>query len=457
VRIIYFFFLSTLLWSFWKAIVRLSRRDAALTPILGWMVGLAFFILAPLTVMVFNGGYEIPPFYQVSYSYAKVNLSNAQFFIPFLVIWMSLTFSFMAVMLFAPDPVSMRARREMIFNEPKLRRVIFITAGLSLLDYATTIRMLGGVQSFLIAHWYNRQEELVARLGDVWVLYLWLSQANQVVFTTAAVVYTHSEVRRQRVDWRFSILILSLLFLHVAMMGDRIFLALYLLSFVTSCWIYRRKKLIAVLAFIVAPALALASSAWAYFRNDLFNIGENVSTYVEGDVGNRAVTSLMDAFDANGIMLLFHIVNDFGYKYVYMYGASYLRALFFLVPRHLYPEKPAGFAERLAAIYEPGQITSMGGTQLGELYANFGILSVLLLPFITVLIFLLSEKLRQKFEKHGLLLAVLFLLSIWFARSTFADNFITFLFALVLIWGLRLERGLCFPKQLSETSLLVSS
>jgi hypothetical protein len=454
-RIIYFFFLATLLWSFWKAIVRLRGRHAVLTPILGWIVGLGFFNLAPLTVMVFNGGYEYPLFYNVNTSYATVDLSNIKYFIPVFVIWMSLLFSFVAVILFSPANDEKRIRSEIVFNESKLRSAVLITAGFTMLDYVLTIWAVGGLQAFVVSHWYNRGVESVARLGDVWVLYLWLSQANLTVFTAAAALYTHSEVRRRKLNWRFSAVILSVLLLHVAMMGDRIFLALYLLSFAASCWVYRRKKLIAVL-LMIAPALVLVFSAWAYFRNDLPNIGENIPTYVTGDLGNRAVTAMMDAFDGTGTMLLFHIITDVGDKYDYMYGASYGRAAFFMVPRRFYPEKPPSFAEQLAIIYEPGEITSVAVTQLGELYANFGVLSVLLLPFVTVVILLLSEMLTRKIEKRVLLSGVLFLLSIWLARAAFVDNLITLIFGFVLIKALRLERGLCFKMRLTTTSPLVS-
>ena len=57
-RVIYLFFLFTLFWSYWKALVRLRHKQFPLTPILGWMVGIGYFMLAPLTVLVFNGGYS---------------------------------------------------------------------------------------------------------------------------------------------------------------------------------------------------------------------------------------------------------------------------------------------------------------------------------------------------------------------------------------------------------------
>ena len=454
-RIVFFFCVATLLWSFWKAVVRLRGRHAALTPILGWIVGLGFFNLAPLTVMVCNGGYEFPSFYNPSNSWSKVDLSDVKYFIPFLVIWMSLLFSFLAIILLTPAIDEKRIRSEISFNESKLRRIVFITGCITLLDYVVTIWMAGGLQDFFASHWYERGEEFVARLGDLWTVYQWLSMGNLTVFTAGAALYTHAEVRRRRVDWRLSALILSILLLHVAMMGDRIFLALYLLSFLCSCWIYRRKKLMVAL-LLIAPVLALVFSAWGYFRNDLPNIGENIPTYMEGDLGNRAVTSLMDAFDGPGTMLLFHVINDFGDKYEYMYGASYARALFFMIPRHLFPQKPPTFANQMAIIYAPGETTSFDATELGELYANFGALSMLLLPFVTVLILHFSEKFTQEIEKHVLLSGMLFLVAIWFARTTFADNLLTLLFGWLLVRGLQLERGLCFPSRFRLASQFVS-
>ena len=165
-------------------------------------------------------------------------------------------------------------------------------------------------------------------------------------------------------------------------------------------------------------------------------------TYVDADMGNRTATVLMDAIDGIDTVFLFHIINDFGSKYRFLYGASYARALFFMVPRRLYPNKPTGFALQLAEIYEPGETTSFAATQLGELYANFGPASILLLPLLTAGILFFSEWLTQRISKHALTAAVVFLLLIWSARSTLEDNFITFLVATALIQLFRFDRAL---------------
>jgi len=441
-RAIYFLLLATLLSSFWKVITTLRRRHKVLTPILGWIVGLGFFLVTPLTLVVINGGYEYPFFYGMNEMYAKVDLSNTRYFIPFLTIWVSLMFSFTVVLLFAPRNSGKRGPHEIVLEESKLERVILIAAALTLLDCFIVVWLAGGLEGFLLSSWYLRGVDLGTRLGERYTFYVWLSTANQTVFTAATVLYSHSQVRTRNVKWRFSLLILTLFILHMVVNGERIFFALFLVSLITSFWLYGRKRLIAAL-LMIAPVLAFVFSAWAYFRNDITKIGENFSSYMEQDLGNRAVTNLMDACDGSDTLILFHIIDDFGEKYDYMYGESYARVFFFMVPRSFYPEKPERFTVHLAKIYEPGATTSLAATQLGELYANFGVLSVILLPLITTLILWLSESVTRQIEKRILVSAVVFLLLIWSARATFEDNLINFLFTLLLIWGLRLGQGLC--------------
>ncbi len=154
------------------------------------------------------------------------------------------------------------------------------------------------------------------------------------------------------------------------------------------------------------------------------------------------MTTLMDTTEGSGVMLLLHTINDFGDKFSFFYGLTYSKAITFVVPRAFYPNKPENFPAQIAKLYEPGEVTSLGTTQLGELYANFGVFAVVLLPFFTIMILVLSTKLTQKIESHALLLAALFVLFIWVARTSFEDNFITFVFTALLIWGLGLQRGL---------------
>src|SRR5216683_6676698 len=98
IKITYIFFLATLFYAYWAAMARLRCRRLPLSPILGWMVGLGYFILAPLTILVLNGGYSIPDIVGANDRYASVNLSSTTYFMPMTVIWLALLLSFLSVL-----------------------------------------------------------------------------------------------------------------------------------------------------------------------------------------------------------------------------------------------------------------------------------------------------------------------------------------------------------------------
>ena len=268
-RIIYVPLLLVLLWSFWRVLGKFGRCDTALTPISRLDGRTCLFLLAPLSLMVIHGGYQDPAFYAASASHNTVDLSSTQFFVPFLVIWTSLLLSAGVLLLFLPKAPTQaepaRDRLELVSHPALLKKVIFVTTVLALLDYALTIRMVGGFEDFLLSNWSGRVSDLSAELGDRYALYLWIAQANQIVFTAAAVLYTHFEAQEGKIHWRISGLLVLVFLLHIAFQGERIYLALYLLSALTSCWLYRRKKVVAGL-LLAAPVLAVVFSAWAYFH-----------------------------------------------------------------------------------------------------------------------------------------------------------------------------------------------
>jgi oligosaccharide repeat unit polymerase len=262
--------------------------------------------------------------------------------------------------------------------------------------------------------------------------------ANNIIFTASAALLCGMYLQGRIRNWRIMISIGLALLVQMIMSGNRIFVALFGLAFLTSCWVYGRKQLMLKL-LILSPALLLVFSVWAYVRHDLSGLGEEIATHAQADVGNRITTTLMDTTEGSCVMTLLHMVDDFGSKFDYLYGISYSKAVTFVIPRRIYPGKPDNFPTLLAQLYEPGEITSLGATQLGELYANFGVLSVLLLPIITIGLMRLSNRPSFRMGNDALISAVLFLLVLWSTLASFEDSFITFVFAILLIqmfrWG----------------------
>jgi len=49
-KFVYLPFLAVLLWTYWCALKRVRDERTPFTPIMGWLVGLGYFVMAPLTI-----------------------------------------------------------------------------------------------------------------------------------------------------------------------------------------------------------------------------------------------------------------------------------------------------------------------------------------------------------------------------------------------------------------------
>lgn len=436
-KLIYLLLLSVLLasyWAIWRIVV---RRSSGLNPLLGWLVGLAFFVVAPLSIMTLNGGFTLPPAWGVDRAWASVDLSGSNFFWPYAVVWLSLMLCCLVVYVFLERGPS-TAAPEAIISISAIKRALWITFAAAVCFWIFAIVLAGGVEQFLVSHWYTRNEDAVSSFGDAFVLVSHLAVANQVIFVASAALYTSASLKMRKWSSTLVSMIICELLGEMLFSGNRIGIAIYLLAMFASCWVYRRTRLI-VAMFALAPALVLAFSLWASIRGGINELGDRTGKYFESDRGSNLVTSLMDVTEGADTMILFHIVKDFGKDIPYLYGESYLRSFTSLIPRRFYPNKPSNFTVALAEIYVPGETTSLAATALGEMYANFGPVSILLMPVLTLGIIRLGNWSVRTRDAHPLRSAVLFVLIISVARATVEDSFVLFILVTIMIWAARLE------------------
>jgi oligosaccharide repeat unit polymerase len=439
----YLFLLAILLATYGSALRWVKRQSDGLTPLLGWMVGLGFFMVAPLTILTLNGGFKQPAVYDVNGSWNEVNLASWIFFRPYLITWLSLMLTCFMARLAASNRLPGAGTG--LIERRRLERAILITMALAAADWLATIWLQGGVAQFLVSNWYSRNVDLGARWGGVFVVYTRLSLTNQMVFTGAAALYASLGLRERNTRWGFSLLMLLFFLIEVVISGNRIFFALYLLAFLTSCWLYRRNRILAAL-LLASPALVLGFSLWGSIRANLSAIPDSAGTQAfEVDIGDRTVTHLMGVTEGSGVMLLMHMINDFGTRFNYLYGNSYARLFTFWLPAGIYSDRPPDFTTLAAQLYEPGAATSLGSTTLGEAYANFGVAGILVLPLLTWFAVFCSTRLAGAGGKHNLMSAVSFVMFIAMVRFPFAENTLTWMAALLAIWAFRLEKGIGLP------------
>src|SRR5271165_2051057 len=145
--VFYLFLLTILLGTYTSTLSRVKRNSAGLTPLLGWLMGLGFFLLGPLTILTLHGGYEMPASAGWTEAWTKVNLSNPIFFRPYIVIWLSLMLTCLAAFVFGTAPASPNGR-DLVVSIPKLERALRITMVLSIIDWAVLVWLVGGFAEF---------------------------------------------------------------------------------------------------------------------------------------------------------------------------------------------------------------------------------------------------------------------------------------------------------------------
>jgi oligosaccharide repeat unit polymerase len=323
---------------------------------------------------------------------------------------------------------------------------------LTVANWLLIVRLVGGFEAFLVSHWYLRNEVLAERYGDLFVLQEHLDLANQILFTSGASLHTSLGLRNRDTNWKFTALILLFFIIELLLSGNRIFFALYLLALVISCWLYGRRNLL-IAALALSPIIAQIFGMWASLRHDLTAIQDSYDAYVEQNVGNPYVTTLMDATEGTNVMLLLRIIQDFGTRHDYFYGNTYSRTITSVIPRRIYPQKPENFTVLLARVYLPNEATSLNATALGEMYANFGPFSLVLFPMFSLGVVTIGRWAARTEQSHPLTPAVLFVLLVWVARSTFADSCTELILIVLIIRLFRLERGLTSPKAIESESL----
>jgi len=390
--------------------------------------------------MVFCGGYELPEYIHMDIYWREISFTNGNFLLPYLVVWFTLMSSCLAIYLFFDPQAGVKINRGSLVQSG-VEKILLLTIGITILDWLITIKLVGGFESFLISHWYERGDDLVTQLGDSFVLLSHISMANQAVFTAALSLYAWMALQRYRIRWSmFSFGFLAAL-MEVVMTGNRIYLATFLLAFLTSCVLCSRRKIIAGL-LIASPLLAIVFSAWAAVRHDLTDIPSSATAYLDDGVANHTVSSAFDVTEGMDILLAMHMIRDFGSKYDYLYGSSYSRSILSFVPRRIFPGKPETFTGFLAGIYVPNVLTSLNATAIGEMYANFGPATLLMFPLFTFGIALWTRWENAHWHENGLLSPLLFVLMIWTARVTVEDSFVLLLLALCIMRLFRMEKGL---------------
>ena len=249
-RIIYLLFSATLVATYLWVSVRILRFSSGLNLLIGWMAGVGYFVVLPLTVLTIAGKYRLPDKYDIGQNWGEVDLTSSDYLLAYLTVWAA-AMLMCATLWVTARPVNREA--QIVDLRSVLERVLTLLMAVLAMEWMLVIRLVGGLNEFIASHWYQRSENLVAEFGDRYVFVSHWMQASDIIFVSAAAWYASLSLRFGRPRKKFIWLTAVFLVLQMVMTGNRIYIAIYLLAFFVSCLLFKKNKAL-LWMFASAPA-----------------------------------------------------------------------------------------------------------------------------------------------------------------------------------------------------------
>lgn len=371
-------------------VIRYRIKHRQLDIVLGYAIGLAYFTVAPLWVLLFYqdlSSLNFATISSVSWEYDSESIGS-------LLLMVLLVIPMLAVFPFAKPPVTAgQPRRPTV--RLKLWHVGALYLILSMVEF--TVLDLGTVD----AHWADSREAFMLEHGLLGSILIVASAAFRYAFLF--LLLTRTPVARY--DWKFFLLLGGFGLIDLYMTGTRILILQILLLVVVNILSERRYRLalaLTCLAFpiaygmVVFTAVRASMHAWegksagAAVVAFVDAVGESNEFHKDRLSNQYVLQRLTESLSINIFAEMTEIYPDAA---GYLGGTTLIKPLVFWVPRSIWPDKPINFPSQIGTrLVRPG--VSLNSTPMGEAYANFGEWGVLYVPLMLLL-------LRQAFFTLG--------------------------------------------------------
>ena len=194
----------------------------------------------------------------------------------------------------------------------------------------------------------------------------------------------------------------------------------------------RRKSPKMISTFLVCFA-ALVAFAWMQMNRYNIATGREIQWFHER--GGLTFELLFAPFDSDltTYTTFYGMVSNYPKLYPYMFGQTFLYVFVLFIPRVLWAAKPDNPVRDMVE-HSLGALARANGravANIGEFYANFGVLGVIILMFVFgYIVSKLKTMYEQPTENRLVMYSILYpLLFQWVARGNFSGNFYYTLFA----------------------------
>ena len=197
----------------------------------------------------------------------------------------------------------------------------------------------------------------------------------------------------------------------------------------------KKKKSPNLVVVVLLGMSALLIFAWMQMNR--YNIASGHGMQSFADKGGLSLEILMSPFDSDltTYTTFYGMTQSYPKDYPYMCGKTFMYVFFLFVPRAIWKAKPDNPVRDMIE-HSLGTLARANGravANIGEMYANFGIVGVLLLMFVfgnltSRLKVLYEEPNDRRLVIYSMLYPLMFQ---WVARGNFSGNFYYTLFAFI--------------------------
>lgn len=384
----------------------------------GISFGTLFFVFIPVWVMIITGTLELS---KADFSYTtisdvvlKKNINSSFLLIAFL-------FSII-IYLYFPSRFS---DIEINTNfKPSIKSYFIIYIIGMIIVFVGSGLLEGG-------NWYENRHYFFESAGALAVLIAFIINSAKVLIISSLV---YKWINKELGFYKFLVLVIAFAFWDMFFSGNRIYL--FCTAILIGLVFFKRypKKTLVAFPFIFPATFFLGyfASIFRHMRGPLFLNGLptfevfvsslNRAMFLEPPNPKSFFIGISESVNVNVIYDLFNRYDDF------LIGATYLKPLFFYLPRSIWEGKPASITV-ITADFLGG--SSLVTTIIGEMYMNFSILGIIILP----IILWFTEGLITKYLKlYGSISNIVgFFFGILFFRMPYSDEFLVLVFLVIIL------------------------
>ena len=385
---------------------------------LGISFGLLYFVFIPVLVMICTGEIHLALSgfgnTGIKSVVLKENLISSLILISFIL----------SIIIYLYLPSIRIKKRNNIKFKPLITSYVFsYIIGMSIIFIGSGL-LRGG-------NWYDNRHNFFESSGSLALLIAFILNSSKILIISSLF---YKWIKREYSFIKFSIYLFSFVILDMFFTGNRIYL---FCTAITVGLLFLKKypkKMIDISPFIIPFILVFGyfGSIFKHMRGPLFEQGfPTVPVFVASLF--RAISLepprfsmfFLEISESINMNVMYEIFNHYD---KFLYGSTYLKPLFFYLPRSVWSTKPESIT--LIAAKEFGG-ASLVTTIIGEMYMNFYLFGLLLLPvFLLIVDYFFTNLLRNFGSISGI---ILFIFGILIFRMPFSDEFLVFIFLWIIL------------------------